>query len=160
MELYGEIRAFYVRLPISHKNPDQGIVDSLWDISRGLPIIAIDINTGKTIEVLIHSEMEFSLKNWNASINYLRSLIDLLNAKSGYLILRKIIASRNHISTEVEGYKITKRGVYNAELPESPDFIEDVIRFSGRNKRLLQMDAMEKLFRFCEDEENDKENKG
>jgi hypothetical protein len=160
MQLHREIRAFYVKLPNSYKNHNQDTVDSLWDISRNLPIIAIDINISKIREVLIHSEMEFSLENWNTSIRYLRSVIDLLSAKSGYLIVRKIIASKSHISTEVEGYKITKRGVYNAELPESPDFIEEVIRFSGRNKRLQQIDAMKKLFRFIKEQENDKENNG
>jgi hypothetical protein len=160
MQLHREIRAFYVKLPNSYKNHNQDTVDSLWDISRNLPIIAIDINISRIREVLIHSEMEFSLENWNTSIRYLRSVIDLLSAKSGYLIVRKIIASKSHISTEVEGYKITKRGVYNAELPESPDFIEEVIRFSGRNKRLQQIDAMKKLFRFIKEQENDKENNG
>lgn len=160
MELHREIRAFYVKLPISNKTSAQDIVDSLWSISRELPIIEININinTNKIREVLIHSEIEFSLENWTTSIKYLRSAIDLLNAKSGYLIARKIIASKNHISTETEGYKITKRGVYNAELPESPDFIEDVIRFSGRNRRLKQIDAMKKFLEFIKDQENDKEN--
>lgn len=158
MELHREIRAFYVKLPISNKTPAQDIVDSLWNTSRELPIIEININTNKIREVLIHSEIESSLENWTISIKYLRSAIDLLNAKSGYLIARKIIASKNHISTEAEGYKITKRGVYNAELPESPDFIEDVIRFSGRNRRLKQIDAMKKLLEFIKEQENDKEN--
>jgi hypothetical protein len=82
----------------------------------------------------------------------------LLNAKSGYLLVRKIIGLKNSVRTELEGYKVTKRGVYNAEMPESPDFIEDVIRFSGRNKKLQQIDAMEKLFRFIEEQEKDKDN--
>ncbi|MBT9139224.1 MAG: hypothetical protein DDT31_01805 [Syntrophomonadaceae bacterium] len=80
-----------------------------------------------------------------------------MNVKSGYLLVRKVIALKNSVGTELEGYKVTKRGVYNAEMPESPDFMEDVIRLSGRNKKLQQIDAMEKLFRFIEEQEKDKD---
>ncbi|MEW6739419.1 MAG: hypothetical protein AB1325_05870 [Nitrospirota bacterium] len=156
MELHREIRAFYIKLSYSYKDITPDIVDSLWDLSKDLAINAIDIS--KNSEVLIHSDIEFSLANWNEAVGYLRSVTTLLNAKSGYLLVRKIIGLKNSVRTELEGYKVTKRGVYNAEMPESPDFIEDVIRFSGRNKKLQQIDAMEKLFRFIEEQEKDKDN--
>jgi hypothetical protein len=156
MELHREIRAFYIKLPYSYKDITPDIVDGLWEFSKDLAINAIDIS--KNNEVLIHSDIEFSLANWNEAIGYMRSVTTLLNAKSGYLLVRKIIGLKNSVRTELEGYKVTKRGVYNAEMPESPDFIEDVIRFSGRNKKLQQIDAMEKLFRFIEEQEKDKDN--
>jgi len=156
MELHREIRAFYIKLPYSYKDITPDIVDSLWDLSKDLAINVIDIS--KNSEVLIHSDIEFSLANWNEAVGYLRSVTTLLNAKSGYLLVRKIIGLKNSVRTELEGYKVTKRGVYNAEMPESPDFIEDTIRFSGRNKKLQQIDAMEKLFRFIEEQKKDKDN--
>lgn len=155
MELHREIRAFYIKLPYSYKDITPDIVDSLWELSKDLAINAVDIS--KNNEVLIHSDIEFSLANWNEAIGYLRSVTTLLNAKSGYLLVRKVVGLKNSVRTELEGYKVTKRGVYNAEMPESPDFIEDVIRFSGRNKKLQQIDAMEKLFRFIEEQEKDKD---
>jgi hypothetical protein len=154
MELHREIRAFYVKLPYSYNEVGQDIVDSLWTLSRKLPVSAIDIS--KKDEVLIHSEIEFSLENWNDAIKYLRSVMMVLNVKSGYLAVRKIVAFKGCLRTEAEGYKITKRGVYNTELPDSSEFVGDVIRYSGRNKRLQQIDAMEKLFRFIEEHEKDK----
>ncbi|MBI3592714.1 MAG: hypothetical protein HY099_04450 [Nitrospirae bacterium] len=153
MELYREIRAFFVKLPYPYRDVSQNIIDSLWNLSRELSVCAIDIN--KEDEVLIHLEIEFSLENWNEAINYLRATIATLNVKNGHIAVRKVVASENALKTEIECYKVTKRGVYNAELPEAPDFIEDVIRFSGRNKRLQQIDAMEKLFRFIEEQEKD-----
>jgi hypothetical protein len=156
MELHREIRAFYIKLPYSYKDITPDIVDGLWEFSKDLAINAIDIS--KNNEVLIHSDIEFSLANWNEAIGYMRSVTTLLNAKSGYLLVRKVVGLKNSVRTELEGYKVTKRGVYNAEMPESPDFIEDVIRFSGRNKKLQQIDAMEKLFRFIEEQEKDKDN--
>ncbi|MFZ5997701.1 MAG: hypothetical protein ACOYW7_09470 [Nitrospirota bacterium] len=153
MELYREIRAFYIKLPYPYRKVSQDIIDSLWNLSRDIAVSAIDIN--RESEVLIHSEIEFSLESWNEAITYLRSAIGLLNVKNGYIAVRKVLASANNLTTEIEGYKVTKRGVYNAELPESPDFIEDLIRLSGRNKRLQQIDAMEKLFRFIEEQEKD-----
>ncbi|HCZ12582.1 MAG TPA: hypothetical protein DHV16_10120 [Nitrospiraceae bacterium] len=153
MELFREIRAFYIKLPYSYKAVDQEIVDDLWKMSVELPVNAIDITI--TDEVLIHSEIEFSLSNWNEAITYLRSALNALGAKSGYLIVRKVMALSGSLKTEIEGYKVTKRGVYNSGLPESADFILDVMRFSGRNKRLQQIDAMEKLFRFIEEKEKD-----
>ncbi|MCL5062761.1 MAG: hypothetical protein M1443_06080 [Nitrospirae bacterium] len=153
MELYREIRAFYIKLPYSYRDITQEIVDSIWNLSREFSINAIDIN--KNNEVLIHSDIEFSLASWNDAVRYLRSVTSLLKVKSGYLLVRKVIALKNSVRTELEGYKVTKRGVYNSEMPESPDFIEDVIRLSGRNKKLQQMDAMEKLFRFIEEQEKD-----
>ncbi len=157
MELQREIRAFYIKLPLPYfyREITQETVDSLWGMSKELSINAIDIN--KNNEVLIHSDIEFSLANWNDAVKYLRAITSLLNVKSGYLLVRKVIALKNSVGTELESYKVTKRGVYNAEMPESPDFIEDVIRFSGRNKKLQQIDAMEKLFRFIEEQEKDKD---
>lgn len=156
MELYREIRAFLIKLPYSYREITQDIVDSLWNLSRDISITAIDIN--KNSEVLIHSEIEFSLKTWNAVLNYLKSVITVLNVKNAYIAVRKVTASSVAVKTDVECYKVTKRGVYNAELPDSPDFIEDIIKFSGRNKRLQQLSSMEKLFRFIEEQEKDKDN--
>ncbi len=157
MELYREIRAFYIKLPYSYRTISQDIVDGLWNLSRELAICAIDIN--KKSEVLIHSEIEFSLENWNNTIRYLRSAINLLNSKSGYMVIRKVSASRSALKTEIECYKVTKRGVYNTDLPESPDFLEDIMRFSGGNKKLQQIEAMEKLFRFIEEQEKNEDKK-
>jgi hypothetical protein len=153
MELFREIRAFYIKLPYECDKISQDITDRLWNLSKDNTISTIDIS--KENEVLIHVEIDFSLENWNEAIVYLRSAIDLLNVKNGYVAVRKIVATGNALKTEIEGYKVTKRGVYNAEMPESPDFIEDIIRFSGRNKKLQQIDAMEKLFRFIEEQEKD-----
>jgi hypothetical protein len=153
MEFNREIRAFFIKLPYSYREISQDIIDSIWNLSRDLSISAIDIN--KSGEVLIHAEMEFSLETWNEAIRYLRSALALLNVKNGFIAVRKVIATAQSVKTEIEGYKVTKRGVYNADLPESPDFLEDIVRFSGRNKRLQQIDAMEKLFRFIEEQEKD-----
>ncbi len=153
MELHREIRAFYIKPPCSHKDINQEVIDSLWNLSRDVSISAIDIS--KNGEVFIHSEIEFSLESWNSAISYLRSVISLLNVKNGYIAIRKVLASANALKTEIEGYKVTKRGVYNAELPESPDFLEDLVKLSGRNKRLQQLSSMEKLFRFIEEQEKD-----
>ncbi len=153
MELFREIRAFYIKMPCAYNKISQDITDRLWNLSRNISISTIDISRDN--EVLIHAEIEFSLESWNSAIEYLRSAIDLLNVKNGNIAIRKIIASGGALKTEIEGYKVTRRGVYNAEMPESPDFIEDIIRFSGRNKKLQQIDAMEKLFRFIEEQEKD-----
>ena len=153
MELFREIRAFYIKLPYACTKIGQDIIDKLWDLSKDNAISTIDIS--KENEVLIHAEIDFSLESWNSAIEYLRSAIALLNVKNGYIAVRKIIASSYALKTEIEGYKVTRRGVYNAEMPESPDFIEDIIRFSGRNKKLQQIDAIEKLFRFIEEQEKD-----
>ena len=153
MELFREIRAFYIRLPYEYKKISQDLTDRLWNLARENSISTIDIT--KENEVLIHAEIDFSLENWNDAISYLRSAIAILNVKNGYIAVRKIEASDSALKTEIEGYKVTNRGVYNAEMPESPDFIEDIIRLSGRNKKLQQIDAMEKLFRFIEEQEKD-----
>ncbi|MGD0281140.1 MAG: hypothetical protein ABSB95_02115 [Dissulfurispiraceae bacterium] len=153
MELFREIRAFYIKMPCAYNKISQDITDRLWNLSKNSSISTIDISRDN--EVLIHAEIEFSLESWNSAIEYLRSAIDLLNVKNGHIAIRKIIASGAALKTEIEGYKVTRRGVYNAEMPESPDFIEDIIRFSGRNKKLQQIDAMEKLFRFIEEQEKD-----
>jgi hypothetical protein len=157
MELYREIRGFYIKLPYSYRTISQDTVDGIWNLSRELAICAIDIN--KKCEALIHSEIEFSLENWNNSIRYLRSAINLLSSKNGHIVIRKVSVSLNALKTEIESYKVTKRGVYNTDLPESPDFLEDIMRFSGRNKRLQQIKAMEKLFRFIEEQEKNEDKK-
>jgi hypothetical protein len=154
MEIYREIRGFYTKLTISDRRIHRAIIDQIVDISEDFPIITVDINNEK--ELLIHSELEFSLENWNEAIKYLRNILDLFDLKYGYLFIRKVIATKNSIRTELECYKITKRGVYNAETPESPDFIEDMIRFSGRVKYLKQIEEMERL-RINEDIEEDDE---
>jgi hypothetical protein len=153
MELSREIRAFYIKLPYSRREINQEAIDGLWNMSAGLAVSAIEIN--QSDEILIHSEIEFSLASWNDAINYLRSSMELLNAKSGYIAIRRLIGMKDAIRTELEGYKVTKRSVYNSDIPESPDFIEDLIKLSGRNKRLRQMDDMEKLFKFIEEKEKD-----
>lgn len=142
MELYREIRGFYSKIPRNYKMPDRLIIDQAIEVSEEFPIITIDINGEK--ELLIHSDLEFSLENWNEAIKYLRNLLEMFDLKYGYVLIRKVIGTKNSIRTEVESYKITKRGVYNAELPESPDFIEDLIRFSGRVKYLKLVDGIEK----------------
>lgn len=153
MELFREIRAFYIRLPYVYKKINQNMTDRLWNLAKENSISTIDIT--RENEVLIHAEIDFSLENWNEAINYMRAALALLNVKNGYIAVRKIEASESGLKTEIEGYKVTNRGVYNAEMPEAPDFIEDIIRFSGRNKKLQQIDAMEKLFRFIEEQEKD-----
>lgn len=155
MELYREIRGFYTKLTISDRKIQRAIIDQIVDISEDFPIITVDINNEK--ELLIHSELDFSLENWNEAIKYLRNVLDLLDLKYGYLFIRKVIATKNNIRTELECYKITKRGVYNAELPESPDFIEDLLRFSGRVKYLKQIEDIERLRINNEDIEEDEE---
>lgn len=153
MELYREIRAFYVRLPYPYRKVGQDLIDRLWNCSRDLSVTSIDVNRDN--EVVVHAEIEFCLESWNEAITFLRAVLALLGVKNGFIAVRKVVATPNALKTEVESYKVTKRGVYNADLPESPDFIEDVIRLSGRNKRLQQIDAMEKLFRFIEEQEKD-----
>lgn len=142
MELYREIRGFYSKIPKNYKMPERLIVDQVFGVSEEFPIITIDINGEK--ELLIHSDLEFSLENWNEAIKYLRNILEMFDLKYGYVLIRKVIGTKNSIRTEIESYKITKRGVYNAEIPESPDFIEDLIRFSGRVKYLKLVDRTEK----------------
>lgn len=140
MELYREIRAFYSKISKNYKIPDRLIIDQVFDASEEFPIVTIDIN--KERELLIHSDLEFSLENWNEAIKFLRNILEMFDLKYGYLFIRKVIGTKNSIRTEIESYKITKRGVYNAELPESPDFIEDLIRFSGRIKQLRYLEGI------------------
>lgn len=155
MELQREIRAFYVKTTNTRRPATQEIIDSLWELSRDFPVVAIDL--GPDYEVMIHAALDFSLESWNDAVRYLKSVMSLLDVKSGYIAVRKITASADALKTEIEAYKVTRRGIYNVELPERPDFIEDIIRFSGSNKKLQQIDVMEKLFRFIEEQENNKE---
>jgi hypothetical protein len=139
MELYREIRGFYSKIPKNCRMPNRLIADQIFELSEEVPIITIDIN--KERELMIHSNLEFSLENWNEAIKYLRNIIETLDLKYGYLLIRKVIGTKNSIRTEVESYKVTKRGVYNAEFPESPDFIEDLVRYCGRVKYLKQLEG-------------------
>lgn len=152
MEIQREIRAFYIKLPRPITHTSQKLIEALWNLSKGIHIISIDIQND---EILIHSEVEFSFENWDASVKYLKSIILLLKKKYAYIIVRRVIASKNGLKTELEGYKITKRGVYLSDLPDCPGLIEDALRFSGRNKGLQFADSMENIFKSIE--EQDKE---
>lgn len=152
MEIQREIRAFYIKLPSPITTPSQKIIEALWSLSKGAHISSIDINNN---EILIHSEAEFSFENWNASIKYLKSILLLLKKKYAYIIIRKVIASKNGLKTELESYKITKRGVYLSDLPDSPYLIEDALRFSGRNKGLQLADSMGNIFKSIEDQDKE-----
>lgn len=155
MEIQREIRAFYIKLPRPITHTSQKLIEALWSLSKGMHIISIDINND---EILIHSDVEFSFKNWDISIKYLKSIILLLNKKYAYIIVRRVIASKNGLKTELEGYKVTKRGVYLSELPDSPGLIEDALRFCGRNKGLQFADSIGNIFKSIE--EPDKEADG
>lgn len=152
MEIYREIRAFYIRLPRPITHTSQKLIEALWSLSKGIHIISIDIQND---EILIHSEVEFSFENWEASVRYLKAIILLLKKKYGYIIMRRVIASKNGLRTELEGYKVTKRGVYLSELPDSPGLIEDALKFSGGNKRLEFTDSMGNIFKSIEDPEKE-----
>ncbi len=149
MEIYREIRAFYIKLPTPITSAHQKISEALWSLSRGVHISSIEINNN---EILIHSEVEFSFENWEACVRYLKSILLLLKKKYGYIIIRRIIASKNILKTQLEGYKITKRGVYLADLPDAPYLIEDATRFSGRNKSLQFADSMSKILRTIDEQ--------
>jgi len=139
MEIYKEIRAFYIKLPRTAVLDSKKIAEALWSLSKEVRISSIEINND---EILIHSDIEFSLKNWDASVRYLKYAILLFKKKYGYIIMRKVSASREGLKTELESYKITNRGIYNAEIPGSKGFVDDIVRFSGRNKSLQFADAM------------------
>ncbi|MBN2654554.1 MAG: hypothetical protein JXR79_05505 [Nitrospirae bacterium] len=153
MELHREIRALYIKMPASQDQIRKDVIDSVWNMSNELLITSVDLTS--EAELIIHSDISFSLKHWNDTVNFVRDVMNLTAAKSGFIIIRKILGTADKLNTEIETYKVTKRGVYNSDTPESPDFIEDVIRYSGGNKRLKQIDAMDNLFRFIEEKEND-----
>ncbi len=152
MEIQREIRAFYIKLPSPINTPSQKIIEALWSLSKGVHISSIDISDN---EIFIHSEVEFSFENWNAAIKYLKSIISLLKKKYAYIIIRRVIASKNGLKTDLEGYKVTKRGVYLSDLPDSPVLIEDALRFSGRNKGLQLADSMGNIFKSIEDQDKE-----
>lgn len=158
MEIQREIRGFYIKLatPISPP-PTPKIVEALWSLSFGVPISSIDINKD---EIFIHSEGEFSFENWDASVKYLKSVISLLSKKYGYIIIRRVIASKTKLRTELEAYKITKRGVYLSELPNSPEIINDALRFSGRNKRLQFKEFIANIFKTMDDQDKEPDGHG
>lgn len=153
MELHREIRALYIKLPVPSDQIGRDSIENIWNMSNELLITSVDLNTDS--ELIIHADIAFSLKHWNETVNFLRDVMNSTGAKSGFIIIRKVLATTEKLSTEIETYKVTKRGVYNSDSPEAPDFIEDVIRYSGGNKRLQQIDAMDNLFRFIEEKEND-----
>ncbi|MCE5312005.1 MAG: hypothetical protein LLF86_02500 [Nitrospiraceae bacterium] len=153
MELHREIRALYVKLSTPADQVGRDTIENIWNLSNELLITSVDLTS--EAELIIHADIAFSLKHWNDTVNFLRDAMNSTSAKSGFIIIRKVMGSAEKLSTEIETYKVTKRGVYNSDSPESPDFIEDVIRYSGSNKRLQQIDAMDNLFRFIEEKEND-----
>lgn len=156
MEIYKEIRAFYIKLPRAAAVDSKKITEALWSLSKGISICSIDI---KNDEILIHSEIEFSLENWDASVRYLKYAILLFKKKYGYIIIRRVLASSDGLKVELNGYKITKRGIYNSEIPSSKCFIEDMIRFSGRNKSIQLADTMSNILKQIDntDKKTDKE---
>ncbi len=158
MEIQREIRGFYIKLssPINAP-PAPKIIEALWSLSNGVSISSIDINKD---EIFIHSEADFSFENWDASVKYLKSVILLLRKKYGYIIIRRVIASKNKLRTELESYKITKRGVYLSELPNSPEIINDALRFSGRNKRLQFTEFIANIFRTIDDQDKEPDGQG
>lgn len=135
-------------MPIN-PSAQQKISEALWSLSRGLHISSIEISNN---EIIIHSEVEFSFENWEACVKYLKSILLLLKKKYGYIIIRRIKASKKGLKTDLEGYKITKRGIYLSDLPDAPYLIEDAIRFSGRNKGLQFADSMNKIFKTIEEQ--------
>ncbi|MCX8030281.1 MAG: hypothetical protein N3A59_01705 [Thermodesulfovibrionales bacterium] len=147
MEISREIRAFYIKLPTPSVAIKQKISNALWSLARGLHICTIEINNN---EILIHSEVEFSIDNWEASVKYLKSILSLLHKKSGYIIIRKIKFTQNSLKTDLESYKITKRGIYLSDPPDSPLFIADLIKFSGRNKTIQFVDSLSKILKAIE----------
>ncbi len=155
MELYKEIRAFYIKMPRPISADSHKIIEALWSMSKDIRICSIDI---KNDEILIHSEIEFSLENWEASVRYLKCAILLFKKKYGYIIIRKVSASKEGLKTGLESYKVTKRGVYNSELSGPKCFIEDILKFSGRNKSLQFADAMGKIFSSIEEPDKEKDN--
>ncbi|MFA5353315.1 MAG: hypothetical protein WC291_03730 [Thermodesulfovibrionales bacterium] len=148
MELYREIRAFTVKSPrrSSAGTPlTQDILGGIREISQGLPISSIE--TKEDGELILHADLEFSLANWDNAVSFLRSVLSFMKLKRGYLIVRKISGSADSLKTEIEAYKVTKRGVYYTDFSGPADLLEDVMRFSGRNKRLQKMDSMGNIFR-------------
>ncbi|NTU43370.1 MAG: hypothetical protein HGA78_10080 [Nitrospirales bacterium] len=138
MELHREIRAFTIK--VSTRRSGEPLQEEtrvgLWELSHDIPITSIE--TKKDEEIIFHSDMEFSLANWDNAIAFLRSTLSLLKVKRGYIFVRKIIGSPDSLKTEIETYKVTKRGVYYTDPSGSPELLKDIMRFSGRNKRLRQ----------------------
>lgn len=153
MLLDSEIRAFYIK---STSKPlfNHATVDKLWAISRHLPIISIDLT--KNFELIIHSAISMDTEAWEMSVRLARQYCLALNAKSGYIFVRHVLAKTDSLalSTEVEAYKITRRGLYLSKLPELPSLLEDIIRYSGNVKRHQQIELMGSLFKFIEGIEN------
>ncbi|MCX7914480.1 MAG: hypothetical protein N2511_07840 [Thermodesulfovibrionales bacterium] len=133
MLLYKEIRVLYIKFPAPINAFSLKVIKVLWELPKEIPISFIDIYKN---EIFVHTEAEFTQRNWDASVGYMRMMLQLFNKKSGFIVIRKISASRSHLKTRLESYKVTTRGVYLSELPNSPELIEDALRFSGRNKRL------------------------
>ncbi len=155
MELYREIRAFAVKLPRQKPgDPDrQDLQRELRELSNGLPVS--DITVGADGEVVFHAEMDFSLVSWDNAVTFLRSVISFLKLKRGFLFVRKISGDADSLKTEIEAYKVTKRGVYYTEPDGSSWLLEDIMRFSGRNKRLLRTESMGNLLKGENNRENE-----
>lgn len=148
MEIYKEIRAFYIKVQRPAAVDSKKMREALWSLSREINVCSIDI---KNDEILIHSKIEFSPENWDASIRYLKYAILLFKKKYGYIVIRKVTASPDGLKTVLEGYKVTKRGIYNADIPGSKSFIDDLVRFSGRNKILQIADSIENILTSIDD---------
>lgn len=154
MEIYKEIRAFYIKLPKTARVDTKKMIADLWSLSKEIHICSIEVQDDG---IQIHSEIEFSPETWEASVRYLKCAILLFRKKYGYLIIRKVLASPNSLKTELESYKVTKRGIYNADIPDCKSFIDDILRFSGSNKSLLS-DTLDDILIHIDDSDIEKEN--
>ncbi|MBF0328533.1 MAG: hypothetical protein HQL10_05210 [Nitrospirae bacterium] len=152
MELHREIRALYIKTSAEGSPATQETVDGLWRLAAEIPLVAIDM--GDSGDIVLHCAFEFSLDSWNTSMRALRTAMSLLRTKTGYLAVRKVLGSEDALKTDLEWYKVTKRGIYNVDLSDPADIIEDLVRYSGNNKRHQQIGALEKLFRFIQRQED------
>lgn len=152
MELHREIRALYIKTSPENSSVTQETIDGLWKLASEIPLVAIDMDGGG--DIVLHCAFEFSLDSWNTSMRALRTAMSLLRTKTGYLAVRKVLASTDTLKTDLEWYKVTRRGIYNVDLSDPADIIEDLVRYSGNNKRHQQIGALEKLFRFIQRQED------
>ncbi len=155
MEIYKEIRAFYIKLQRPIAVDRKKMIQALWNLSKEVHICSIDV---KNDEILIHSKIEFSPESWDVSLRYLKYVMLLFKKKYGYIILRKISAFPDGLKTDLESYKVTKRGIYNADIPGSKSFIDDILRFSGSNKSLQIIDPIKDVKASIEDSNKKTEN--
>lgn len=144
MILHREIRILYVKLASPINTSSLKIIKTLWDLPKGISVCLID-TLGS--EIFIHTDSDFTPQNLGASIKYMRLILQLLNKKIGYIIIRKVLASKSSLWTELECYRITKRRVHLSALPDSPELIRDALMLSGRNKRIQSADFFENILR-------------